>query len=104
MELATLEKALLALEPISRIVPTTITRITANITAYSAMSWPWSAAHSLRRTSTINHPQKSPISLMVHHHDPRGRDCQCRDQSGFWKGPGSRLSCSADALPDVRVL
>jgi hypothetical protein len=37
-ELATDEKTLFALEPISRIVPTTITRITASITAYSAMS------------------------------------------------------------------
>jgi len=40
MELATLEKTLLAFEPITRNVPTTITRITANITAYSAMSCP----------------------------------------------------------------
>jgi hypothetical protein len=30
----------LELEPISRRVPTTIIRITATITAYSAMSWP----------------------------------------------------------------
>jgi hypothetical protein len=37
-ELATDENTLLALEPIRRIVPTTITRITASITAYSAMS------------------------------------------------------------------
>ena len=39
-ELATEENTLLALEPISRMVPTTITRMTASITAYSAMSWP----------------------------------------------------------------
>jgi hypothetical protein len=38
MELAVAEKALLALPPISRIVPTTRTKITANITAYSAIS------------------------------------------------------------------
>jgi hypothetical protein len=37
-ELATCENTVLALEPISRIVPTTITRITASITAYSAIS------------------------------------------------------------------
>ena len=37
-ELPTLENTLLALEPISRTVPTTITRITASITAYSAIS------------------------------------------------------------------
>src|SRR5438132_9627786 len=35
-ELATEEKTLLALLPTRRIVPTTITRITASITAYSA--------------------------------------------------------------------
>ena len=38
IELATLENTLFALAPMSRIVPTTITRITASITAYSAMS------------------------------------------------------------------
>ena len=39
-ELATCEKTEFALEPISRTVPTTKTRITASITAYSAISWP----------------------------------------------------------------
>src|SRR5258708_7726251 len=48
IELATLEKALLALAPISRIVPTTRTRITASITAYSAISCPASSDHTLR--------------------------------------------------------
>jgi hypothetical protein len=36
--LPTLENTLLAFEPMSRTVPTTITRITASITAYSAIS------------------------------------------------------------------
>ena len=45
--LATEENTLLALEPISRMVPTTITRMTASITAYSAMSWPESSRHKL---------------------------------------------------------
>lgn len=40
IELATLEKTLFEFDPTSRMVPTTITRITANITAYSAMSCP----------------------------------------------------------------
>jgi hypothetical protein len=53
IELATEEKTLLALDPIRRIVPTTITRITANITAYSAMSCPSSPNHNLRRTCFI---------------------------------------------------
>jgi hypothetical protein len=38
IELATSENTLLEFAPINRIVPTTITKITANITAYSAMS------------------------------------------------------------------
>src|SRR5215475_2565297 len=38
IELAACEKTPLALEPIIRTVPTTSTRITASITAYSAMS------------------------------------------------------------------
>jgi hypothetical protein len=46
IELATCENTVLAFEPISRIVPTTITRITASITAYSAMSWPSSSLHA----------------------------------------------------------
>src|SRR6266481_1234062 len=37
-ELATCENTVFALEPTRRIVPTTRTRITASITAYSAMS------------------------------------------------------------------
>jgi len=36
--LATFENTLLAFEPMSRTVPTTITKITASITAYSAIS------------------------------------------------------------------
>jgi len=46
--LATEEKALLALLPTRRIVPTTSTKITASITAYSAMSWPCSSFQSVR--------------------------------------------------------
>ena len=38
IELAVAEKTLLALPPIKRTVATTITRMTAGITAYSAMS------------------------------------------------------------------
>jgi hypothetical protein len=53
IELATEEKALLALDPIRRIVPTTRTRITASITAYSAMSCPVSSDQILRMNSDI---------------------------------------------------
>jgi hypothetical protein len=38
IELATEENTLFALAPIRRIVPTTMTKITASITAYSAIS------------------------------------------------------------------
>src|SRR5690349_11045440 len=52
IELATFENTLLALVPINRMVPTTITRMTANITAYSAMSWP-SSSDQMRRSSSV---------------------------------------------------
>ena len=53
MLLAIAENTLLAWEPTRRIVPTTITRITASITAYSAMSWPRSSDHSLLTNTAI---------------------------------------------------
>ena len=40
LELAADENTVFAFDPIRRIVPTTITKITASITAYSAISWP----------------------------------------------------------------
>ncbi len=57
-ELATLENALLALDPIKRTVPTTRTKITANMTAYSAISWPDSSDHSLRIKFDIFSPPR----------------------------------------------
>jgi hypothetical protein len=59
IELATEENTLFELEPIKRIVPTTNTRITANITAYSAMSWPRSSVHKFRKVLAI-----IPLSLL----------------------------------------
>lgn len=53
MELATEENTLLAPAPMSRIVPTTIARITASMTAYSAMSWPSSSPKSLMNRLVI---------------------------------------------------
>jgi hypothetical protein len=50
IELAALEKTVLAFEPINRTVPTTNTRMTANITAYSAISWPESSLDSSRKS------------------------------------------------------
>src|ERR1700722_17805324 len=55
IELATDENTVLALDPINRTVPTTMTRITASITAYSAISCPLSPLHRLR-TSSIKSP------------------------------------------------
>jgi hypothetical protein len=49
--LAVCEKTLFACEPIKRMVPTTITRITASITAYSAISWPSSFDQTFWRSS-----------------------------------------------------
>lgn len=51
--LAVSEKTLLACVPTNRMVPTTMTRMTANITAYSAMSCPSSSDQQLCRSSSI---------------------------------------------------
>jgi hypothetical protein len=59
MELPTDENTLLALLPTNRIVPTTITRITASITAYSAMSCPRSSRHRLRKVLIMVAPSDS---------------------------------------------
>src|ERR1700689_1226101 len=84
-ELATLENAVLAFDPIRRTVPTTRTRITASITAYSAMSWPSSCDQSLCISLDIFSPprrrqflgEKTDLrqgALMMH---AGGRSCQC---------------------------
>jgi hypothetical protein len=61
MELATDENTLLALEPISLIVPTTTAKITASMTAYSAMSCP-SSPLNLLRTPIVFDPQQKEVS------------------------------------------
>ncbi len=55
------EKTLFAFEPMSRMEPTTITRITASITAYSAMSCPSSSATLCEedRPSSTSHDSKN---------------------------------------------
>lgn len=65
IELATLEKVLFALDPISRTVPTTITRMTASITAYSAMSCPSSSCHNLEKYFMVAAPP-NPTSNSPH--------------------------------------
>src|SRR5712672_1060421 len=65
IELAVLENTLLALDPISRIVPTTRTRITASITAYSAISCPSSSDQILRINSAILSLQSMHLSPVV---------------------------------------
>jgi hypothetical protein len=57
MELATEENALFAFDPIKRMVPTTKTRITASMTAYSAISCPESSRQSLCMNSDIVPPK-----------------------------------------------
>src|SRR6266700_1645674 len=63
-ELATEEKTLFALLPTRRIVPTTITRITASITAYSAMSWPLSSFHKCKGKLNIRTPLRTNFQLV----------------------------------------
>jgi hypothetical protein len=64
IELATLENALFAFDPISRIVPTTRTSITASITAYSAISCPSSSDQILRINSDMRSLQSVTYSLV----------------------------------------
>ena len=53
MELPTLENTLLEFDPIKRMVPITMIRTTASITAYSAISCPSSCDHNLRTMPAI---------------------------------------------------
>jgi hypothetical protein len=62
MELATDENTLLALEPISLIVPTTTAKITASMMAYSAMSCPSSPLINLLTTPIIVDPRQNEVS------------------------------------------
>ena len=80
IELATLENTVLEFEPIRRTVPTTRTKITANITAYSAMSCPESSDQSLRISFDMflssrppSVPQRRTELELGGHHDARGR-------------------------------
>src|SRR5262249_36280056 len=72
MALPTEENTLLAFDPIKRIVPTTITRITASITAYSAMSCPCSCFQSPLRVCiaiilpTTGHRKASASACTAH--------------------------------------
>src|SRR5437868_14312990 len=65
MELATDENTVLALPPIKRMVPITITRITASMTAYSAISCPSSSRHNLLARSVIIEIPPKFVSLPV---------------------------------------
>jgi hypothetical protein len=61
IELAVAENTLFALPPINRSVPTTITKMTASITAYSAISCPSSCDQSLPRKSVTFAPPRDLI-------------------------------------------
>src|SRR5947207_13332730 len=69
-ELGTEEKTLFALLRTRRIVPTTITRITASITAYSAMSCSLSSLHKSRARWTSRTPIQILTAIWVY---PAGR-------------------------------
>jgi hypothetical protein len=68
---ATVENTLFAFPPIKRIVPMTMMRITASITAYSAMSWPSSLDHRCKvNIGTVSfvsmHLRKSHLGAELH--------------------------------------
>ena len=82
IELATLEKALFALDPIRRIVPTTKTRITASITAYSAISCPVSSDQILRMNSDMLCLQ-FPTSIPCNREELQSKHPSCRTVQGL---------------------
>lgn len=61
--LPTCENTLFAFDPMSRIVPTTRTRITASMTAYSAISCPSSSVQNLRSRAPIFPPPSCCVVL-----------------------------------------
>src|SRR5947199_8397232 len=73
-ELATEEKTLFALLPTRRIVPTTITKITASITAYSAMSCPLSSLHKYRVRWKIITPAQILILILFYRPERQSRE------------------------------
>src|SRR6202047_843428 len=88
MELATLENTLLAFPPMRRTVPITNTRMTASMTAYSAMSCPCSSLLRLRRYSTIDPPGGSGVANNA---DSDG-DCQTQPELISFTRAGTRRS------------
>ena len=67
-------KYVAGLPPIKRMAPMTTTRITANITAYSAMSWPSSCNQNVEKMSHVHTPDEglhciSPNCLVDGHFD-----------------------------------
>jgi hypothetical protein len=61
MSLATVENTLFVFPPIKRTVPMTMTRITASITAYSAISWPSSFDQIPRSFFKIGPPKRHNV-------------------------------------------
>ena len=95
MELPTLENTLLEFAPINRIVPITMTRTTASITAYSATSCPSSLSHSLRTMPVIGF-----IDLDAQNFCVTGTSVHCfapGNNGTFWEG-----SLTPVTLPRLR--
>jgi len=76
IELAADENTVLALEPIKRIVPTTMTRITANITAYSAISWASSSRNTFQKRLVIFHLLSAKYASQLQTSVRRGGDSE----------------------------
>src|SRR5215469_10139487 len=117
MELATFENTVFAFEPIKRIVPTTRTRITASMTAYSAMSCPSSSDHILLISSRMGSllrarfREQEGTDLKQCTHDARA--CTCLSNADFralhhpsvlGNGRGTRGFGGTGRLPRKQVL
>ena len=111
IELAVAENTLFALPPINRIVPTTNTKMTASITAYSAISCPSSCDQSLRRKSVMSAPPCEAFRLYTSPITPTenywcdittaiGPACRRKAGYGFFRKISEPAAVRGDAGPD----
>src|SRR5271165_913535 len=101
--LATCENTLFALLPIRRTVPITITRITANITAYSAMSCPSLLRHkSLAKCDILGSFKLDAGVSLAGTGSERNPMRICGLVSQIWEAVGNIFSTSPETMVSGR--
>jgi len=97
--LAVDENTVLAFEPIKRIVPTTMTRITANITAYSAISWASSSNNTFQKRLIIFHLlsakyARRTVQTSVRRGGGQRRESEWIASEVGWPSPQCTMNCA----------